>query len=153
MKPFHPFLIPILAASILASAGDARGKDKVKVFILAGQSNMEGKAKNSLLEHQATDPKTADLFKHLRKDGQWTVREDAWIKFFERHGGLTIGYGSRDRTGVELEFGNTVADHFDEPVLIIKAAWGGHSLVELFRSPSAGLPPEEKLQEQLEQAL
>ena len=31
----------------------------VKVFILAGQSNMEGKAPNALLDHQATDPKTA----------------------------------------------------------------------------------------------
>lgn len=30
----------------------------VKVFILAGQSNMEGKAKNELYEHQAQAPQT-----------------------------------------------------------------------------------------------
>lgn len=30
----------------------------VKVFILAEQSNMEGKAPNTLLDYQATDPKT-----------------------------------------------------------------------------------------------
>ena len=32
---------------------------KRKVFVLAGQSNMEGKAQNSLLEYQATAPKTS----------------------------------------------------------------------------------------------
>jgi hypothetical protein len=40
-----------------------------------------------------------------------------------------------------------MGDHFNDPVVIIKAAWGGHSLVKLFRSPSAGLPSDEKLQE------
>jgi len=37
-------------------------------------------------------------------------------------------------------------------VLLIKAAWGGHSLFKLFRSPSAGLPSDENLQKELEQA-
>ena len=40
-----------------------------------------------------------------------------------------------------------MGDHFDEPVLLIKAAWGGHSLFKLFRSPSAGMPSEEALEE------
>ena len=43
----------------------ADGPKTVKVFILAGQSNMEGKAPNALLDHQATDGKTKDLFAHL----------------------------------------------------------------------------------------
>ena len=133
-------------------AAQQPGKGPVRVFILAGQSNMEGKAPNALLEHQAGDPKTKDLFAHLRKDGQWIVRDDVFVKFLERRGGLTIGYGSPDRTGVELEFGTVLGDHFDEPVLLIKAAWGGHSLFKLFRSPSAGLPSDEKLQAELEQA-
>jgi alpha-galactosidase len=33
-----------------------------------------------------------------------------------------------------------MGEHFDEPVLLIKAAWGGHSLYKNFRSPSAGIP-------------
>ncbi len=37
-------------------------------------------------------------------------------------------------------------------MLLIKAAWGGHSLVKLFRSPSAGLPSDEKLRKELEDA-
>ncbi|MBT7256025.1 MAG: hypothetical protein HN882_13560, partial [Planctomycetaceae bacterium] len=65
----------------------------VKVFILAGQSNMEGKAKNTLLEHQAQDAKTKELFNHLRSNDEWVVRDDAFIKFLDRSGGLTIGYG------------------------------------------------------------
>lgn len=145
-----------LAALVVAplqssAAGDVPAKT-VKVFILAGQSNMEGKAPNALLDRQADDPKTKDLFAHLRKDGKWIVRDDVFIKFLKRRGGLTIGYGSPDRTGVELEFGTVMGDHFDEPVLLIKAAWGGRSLCKDFRSPSAGLPAEDKLQAELEQA-
>ena len=136
----------VISAPLFGAAGD------VKVFILAGQSNMEGKAVNALLDHQATDAKTKDLFTHLRKDGKWIVRDDVFIKFLKRKGGLTIGYGSPGRTGVELEFGHAMGDHFDEPVILIKAAWGGHSLFKLFRSPSAGLPSEEKLKAELDNA-
>ncbi|MBP87490.1 MAG: sialate O-acetylesterase [Planctomycetaceae bacterium] len=131
------------------SADDAK---TVKVFILAGQSNMEGKASNELLEHQVTDSKTKDQFAHLRKNGEWIVRDDVFIKFLDRSGGLTIGYGSPNKTGAELEFGNTMGKRFDEPVVLIKAAWGGHSLYQKFRPPSAGLPSDDVLQTELERA-
>ena len=131
-----------LATTTAVRAADAA--KTVKVFILAGQSNMEGKAANSLLEYQAEAPETKDLFKHLRKDGKWIVRDDVFIKYLNRKGPLTIGYGSPGCTGVELEFGTMMGDHFHEPVLLIKAAWGGHSLYQLFRSPSAGYPSEDK---------
>ena len=127
-------------------------QEPVQVFVLAGQSNMEGKAPNSLLDFQATDPKTRDLFANLRKDDQWIVRDDVFIKFLERKGPLTIGYGSPGRTGPELEFGTAMGDHFKEPVVLVKAAWGGHSLYKLFRSPSAGFPADEVLQKELRQA-
>ena len=136
-----------LATTTAVRAADAT--KTVKVFILAGQSNMEGKAANSLLEYQAEAPETKDLFKHLRKDGKWIVRDNVFIKYLNRKGPLTIGYGSPGCTGVELEFGTVMGDHFHEPVLLIKAAWGGHSLYQLFRSPSAGYPSEEKLQAEL----
>ncbi len=136
----------VLAAPLFGAAG------KVKVFILAGQSNMEGKANNELLDHQATDAKTQALFAHLRKDGKWIVRDDVFIKFLGRTGPLPIGYGSPGRTGVELEFGHAMGNHFAEPVVLIKAAWGGHSLYKLFRSPSAGMPSDEVLQAELAKA-
>lgn len=146
---------PLAALFLLALAPHtvARGDEPpVRVFILAGQSNMEGKAPNTLLDHQATDPKTRDLFKHLRKDGKWAVRDDVFIKFLDRKGPLTVGYGSPGRTGPELEFGTTMGNHFNEPVLLIKTAWGGHSLYKQFRPPSAGLPAVEMLQKELAQA-
>jgi alpha-galactosidase len=139
-------------ATALAMTPCAQAEKPVKVFILAGQSNMEGKAVNSLLESQAKDPKTKELFAHLRKNDEWIVRDDVFIKYLNRKGGLTIGYGSPDRTGVELEFGTVMGDHFDEPVVLIKAAWGGHSLYKPFRPPSAGLPPAEILNEELAKA-
>lgn len=150
--------LPHLCIAILAvclSAGPLAAADPaapVKVFILAGQSNMEGKASNTLLEHQATAPETKDQFAHLRNNQGWVERDDVFIKYLNRSGPLTIGYGSPNKTGVELEFGTVMGDHFDEPVLLIKAAWGGHSLYQKFRSPSSGLPADEVLQKELEQA-
>lgn len=126
--------------------------DRVQVFVLAGQSNMEGKAKNELLEHQATDARTRSHFAHLRNDGEWITRDDVFVKFLERRGPLTVGYGSPGRTGVELELGTVLGDALDEPVLLIKAAWGGHSLFKLFRPPSAGLP-RERMEAELAKAI
>jgi len=132
----------------------ASAEKTVKVFILAGQSNMEGKAKNSLLEYQATQEATkAHYASFLHKDGNWVIRNDVWIKYLKRHGGLTIGYGSPNQTGPELAFGTVLGEHYTEPVLLIKTAWGGHSLYQKFRSPSAGLPTEAKLKEELAKAI
>ena len=146
----------VACAAVMGScwiANDAaRADDVVRVFVLAGQSNMEGKAPNALFEHQATDPKTSEFFARFRADDKWVERDDVFIKYLGRHGKLTLGYGSRDRTGVELAFGTMVGDHFDEPVLLIKAAWGGHSLVKNFRPPSAGFPSDEYLADELKRA-
>ncbi len=124
----------------------------VKVFILAGQSNMEGKARNTLLDYQAANAPTKELFTHLRKDDKWITRDDVFIKFLERKGPLTVGYGSPSCTGVELEFGTMMGNYYNEPVILVKAAWGGHSLYKLFRSPSAGFPADEVLQKELVQS-
>jgi len=138
----------LIVALVLWLPGVVCAADKpkpVKVFILAGQSNMEGKAKTSLVEYQAAQPATRDLYEHLRKDGRWIERDDVWIKFLDRQGKLTVGYGSPQCIGPELEFGTVVGDHYAEPVLLIKVAWGGRSLYRDFRPPSAGLPPAEVL--------
>src|SRR5436309_6401812 len=138
----------LIVTVLLTLSGPARAADPqkpVKVFILAGQSNMEGKAKVSLLEYQAQQPATRDLFKHLRKDNQWIERADVWIKYLGHKGKLTVGYGSPKCIGPELGFGLVVGDHYAEQVLLIKTAWGGRSLYRDFRSPSAGFPPAKVL--------
>ncbi len=149
----HPLLLAsCLLLSPLAALHAADASKPVKVFILAGQSNMEGKSPNALFDHQATNASTKAIFAHLRKDEKWIVRDDVFIKFLDRSGPLTVGYGSPGRTGPELEFGTVMGNHFEEPVILIKAAWGGHSLYKLFRSPSADFPAAEVLEKELKQA-
>lgn len=148
-----PLLAAMLVAALSPSPVFAQAPSAtapVKVFVLAGQSNMEGKAPNTLLDSQAADPKTRELFAHLRKDDKWVVRDDVFIKFLDRKGPLTVGFGSPGRTGPELEFGTAMGNHFEEPVLLVKTAWGGHSLYKNFRPPSAGLPSAEALQTELD---
>jgi len=48
---------------------------------------------------------------------------------------------NKDKIGPELGFGWVVGNATDEPVLLIKCAWGGKSLGVDFRPPSSGLPP------------
>ncbi|MGE3805374.1 MAG: sialate O-acetylesterase [Gemmataceae bacterium] len=147
MTPFRC----VLVVGFVLLASPLRAEDKpVKVFILAGQSNMVGagfvkadpkrnEGKGSL-EHLAKDPATAGRFKHLLgKNGEWASRDDVFIHYFDRKGPLTVGYGSGvDRIGPELGFGCVVGDAYDEPVLLIKLAWGGKSLAKDFRPPSSG---------------
>lgn len=52
---------------------------------------------------------------------------------------LTVGYGANeDRIGPKLGFGTVIGDAYEEPVLLVKLAWGGKSLAKDFRPPSAG---------------
>ena len=144
MKRFL-FLAFGLALVTFAVAADLK---PVKVFILAGQSNMEGKGKiDPLLNHQIIAPETKDFFAHLHKDGKYIERDDVWINYLERRGKLTVGYGSPGCIGLELEFGNIMGNHYDEPVLLIKTAWGGKSIGRDFRPPSSGLQSKEKIDE------
>jgi len=135
---------------------------KLKVFILAGQSNMQGagqvninpkshtKGKGSL-EYLMKDPKTAAKFAHLKnKKGEWVTRKDVWIRYDERQDGLRPGFGARNTTiGPELGFGTIVGDAIEEPVLLIKTCWGGKSIMVDFRSPSSGMPPNDMMKKML----
>ncbi|MGB0413404.1 MAG: M60 family metallopeptidase [Coraliomargarita sp.] len=119
----------------------------LKVFILAGQSNMQGHAKVSTFDHMAMDPKTAPLLKEMRdSNGAPRICDKVWISAIgidkeERHGPLTVGYGAAGKDlkiGPEFSFGITLQRLMDEPILIIKTAWGGKSLHTDFRPPSMG---------------
>ena len=142
----------LTCCALLFAATAAEAGDTVKVYILAGQSNMEGKAQNKLWEYQATAPETQDFFAHLRDGEQWIERDDVFIKFLNRKGPLTLGFGSRDRTGSEFEFGYVMGEYHDDPVLLIKTAWGGHSLYKSFRS-SSNPPPTDMLTAELQRRI
>jgi hypothetical protein len=124
----------------------------LKVFILAGQSNMQGHAKVSTFDDLASDPKTAPLLKDMRdeagkprvSDRVWITSVgclgNAWDDLSEQKGKLTAGFGAggEDNIGPEFTFGLTMEKLLNEPVLIIKTSWGGRSLHTDFRSPSGG---------------
>jgi hypothetical protein len=145
--------LALLLAAVAALTVPAHAKP-LRVFILAGQSNMEGHAKTETFDYIGDDPTTAPLLSQmLGPDGKPKVCEGAWISFFtgtgdqngEGFGKLTAGYGSRrnpeqdgGKIGPEFTFGLTMDAAFEEPVLLIKAAWGGKSLHTDFRPPSAG---------------
>lgn len=147
----HSLALLALAALIAMTAPLNAAEKPLKVFILAGQSNMEGhgiiksdpkrNGGQGSLEHVARDPATAKTFGHLLDaKGNWVVRDDVWCHYLDRNRGkLTAGFGvGKDKIGPELGFGFVVGDAFQEPVLLIKLAWGGKSLAVDFRPPSAG---------------
>jgi hypothetical protein len=156
--PFHRSQLaqhdPEMFALLQTLWGEPEGSPgPIKVFILAGQSNMEGAGAiaadpqrnggQGSLEFLVRDPATAPRFASLRgDDGNWRTRDDVWITYLEREGPLTVGFGARqDRIGPELGFGWVQGDALGEPVLLIKCAWGGKSLAVDFRPPSAGSVP------------
>ena len=151
---FIVILTSLAVQPLLPAAGATK---PLKVFILAGQSNMEGHAKVETFDYIGDDPATAPLLTMMRgADGKPTVCDGAWISYFTGHydgsangegvGKLTAGYGARGdkptedggKIGPEFTFGLTMDAAFAEPVLIIKTAWGGKSLHTDFRPPSAG---------------
>jgi alpha-galactosidase len=155
-RPLHSLLLLLIALLAMHPLTAAAQPKKLKVFILAGQSNMEGPASIKTFDYIGDDPATAPMLKMmLGTDGKPAVCDGAWISYltgageknFVLNGRLTAGYGSMwgqvptkpgDKIGPEFTFGLTMDAALDEPVLIIKAAWGGKSLHTDFRPPSAG---------------
>ena len=169
-----PVIVLAMAAQCLA---DQSAKSPVKVFILAGQSNMEGQGVVDLdheqyynggrgtLERVMRDPAKAPRFKHLKdKAGDWVVREDVWVWYKTDRDGIKKGrlgigytvYSGKHHMGPELQIGHILGNHLDNQVLLIKTAWGGKSLYKDFRPPSAGGevgPYYTKMLDEIQQAL
>jgi hypothetical protein len=142
----------IMALFATTSSAFATAKP-LKIYILAGQSNMEGHARVETFDYIGEDPATAPMLKEMRNsDGKPRVCDDVWISYLtgmkqvgEGHGKLTAGYGARSnpeqdggKIGPEFTFGIYMGKAYDGPVLLIKTAWGGKSLNTDFRPPSAG---------------
>ncbi|HBV62607.1 MAG TPA: sialate O-acetylesterase [Rhodopirellula sp.] len=151
----------LLAYIAVATWSSASATETVKVFVLAGQSNMQGHGKvdaeprsnagKGSLEWLVNHPTTSKKYSPLvDATGDWKERSDVQIVYLDRKGNLTPGYGHREGfIGPELGFGQVVGDAFEAPVLLIKVAWGGKSLGKDFRPPSAGGEVGEYYQELL----
>lgn len=139
-------LLAALPGESAAAEGPAAARGRpLAVYILAGQSNMQGHAKISTFEHIGMDPATQPLLvEMLGPDGRPTVCERVWISSIgcadaEQTGRLTAGFGATpEKIGPEFTFGLTMQKLTAAPILIIKTSWGGKSLHTDFRPPSAG---------------
>jgi hypothetical protein len=140
----HRVFITFLALAALALPMHAK---PLQVFILAGQSNMQGQAKVSTFEHIGMDPATKPMLDEMMgPDGKPKVCERVWISSIgcadqEQIGKLTAGYGSSQngpKIGPEFTFGLYMQKFTDAPILLIKTSWGGKSLNTDFRPPGAG---------------
>lgn len=148
----------------------------LRVFLLAGQSNMEGQAVVDLDHEQHYNGGRGTLARllegeqarkrwgHLRAaDGTWAKRDDVGVWYRssqeEKIGLLSIGYAvyhGRHHFGPELGIGHALGKRLEDPVLLVKAAWGGKSLHVDFRPPSAGGergPYYDRIFEELDAAL
>jgi len=133
-----------------AGAGADIGPGKVRVFVLAGQSNMVGKGivdddhpvyyngGRGNLEHVMQSSPLRSMYSHLKDaDGEWTVRDDVGVRYVRPNGeimagGLTVGYTESGfdalRIGPELQIGHVLGDHYDEPVVLIKVVGRGRAV-------------------------
>lgn len=122
----------------------------LKVFVLAGQSNMQGHAQVRTLEHLKISEDSKWLRDLIETDqGAPKVSDRVWISSLgsaesEKTGLLSVGYGASQngpKLGPEYTFGLKMEKEIEGPILIIKTAWGGKSLHTDFRPPSAGPYP------------
>ncbi len=142
-----------IAPGVTAQAKPIPANGKLKIFILSGQSNMVGFGQlegspGTMETYVESKPKA---YGHLvDKKGKHIVRDDVWIVNLsyadkKQQGWLTTGYGaSPGHIGPEYGFGFVAGDHYEDPVLIIKSAWGGRSLQHNFLSPSSADYPAPK---------
>ncbi len=143
-------LILIVAALCVAPGANTLVAAPLKIYIMAGQSNMQGRARDSTLPHMKSHPDTAHMAARMvNEKGEPRSIDDVWIAALgvrkdqeEKTGPLMMGYGydggGGNKIGPEMGFGITMQEHLKEPILIIKTTWGGKSLHGDFRPPSAG---------------
>ncbi len=145
------FLVIAAMLTLMAGFGDLAAGEPLKVFILAGQSNMVGYGNVSTFDSMKADPVTAAILKEmLAPDGSPRVSQKVWISSIgclgntwddmtEKHGLLTAGFGGPgNNIGPEFTFGIYMEKALGKPILLIKTAWGGRDLNTEFRSPGSG---------------
>ncbi len=122
---------------------------KVKVFVLAGQSNMQGYG--SIVDPENDPGSLTSVIENdiegnwseIGQVGDWNSTEGAFL-YFANNGdtirtNVTVGQGANSNLiGAELMFAHHLDACIDDPILIIKTAWGGKNLAVDFRPPSAG---------------
>lgn len=138
-------MLVCLAPAYAAPAAIPKADKPLTVYILAGQSNMQGKSQVSTIPRMALSPETKSLHDAmLDEKGEPKDIGNVSIVYFTggrnvpdsmRYG--TLKAGRFKSIGPEMGFGITMGKQLGEPILIIKVAWGGKSLKKNYRPPSA----------------
>lgn len=124
-----------------------------------GDLNKPAADQKATLVRYIMEPQNVEKYKFLyngkeKTKSGWTIRDDVFITIgnwphakpgeqgystSQKHGGLAPYYGGfrNGGFGPELGIGNVLGDHYDEPVLLVKIAFGATSLVKNFGPPSA----------------
>ncbi len=118
----------LLLASFLPAQDEAPVADKVvRLFVFAGQSNMEG-----------ADTKASDIDRYPPFRGVGRPRDDVRYWFMlgppgpkcETEGWVALGPDHAGRFGPELTFAESITRSTSAPIAIIKSAWGGTTLAK-----------------------
>lgn len=149
-----------VAATTSASASSPK-PGPLLVFLLAGQSNMEGQSptdstdpnpgctgcphRNGTLAWMVFNETRAEVqawsSKLVNPDGSWLVLPSVWMWGNENQGttNWTVGNGvTKNANGPEYGFGYGIAQAAPQQALLAKWARGGTSLAQDWRPPSSG---------------
>lgn len=123
--------LAVLCGILLTGPAQA---EKVKVYIMMGQSNMLGFGtvgpadKEGTLEHAIAND---GLFPYLKEGGSWVTRDDARYAFImsgKERANDWLQTPTKGKFGPELGFGFMVAEANEAPVLMLKSCIGNRSL-------------------------
>jgi len=120
-----------------------------KIFVLAGQSNMEGMGSVEHMRKLLNDTKTYDEYSTYWNETShdWAERDDVFVKFNDQTGYLKVGFGAQyfffdlehfgPELGMRWVLGDEILGCVGRPMFFLKTAYGGRDLAIDFRPPSS----------------
>jgi len=124
-------------------APDGPRKPKLRIYLLAGQSNMEGKGHVRHIKwlKENAEPEERKVFARYHRDDSFVDVKRVFIRYKDRIGALNVGWGTnRELIGPEYGFGLTMAEATAGDILLLKVSEGGKTLKTEFLPPSSGGP-------------
>jgi len=127
--PNKNLAVAALLCLITAAHAPAAENKPIKIYLMAGQSNME--------DHNYFGPECTTRFPDIDK-----TRDDVWcISAGKISGPLKCGFGggaaSENVFGPELVMGRILGEAIDNPIIMFKSTTGGTQLHTRWRPPSA----------------
>ena len=122
---------------------EAKFAPKLKIYLLAGQSNMEGKGHIRHIKWLKAngEPDERPVFQRIHRKDKFSDVSRTYIRYKNRIGKLNVGWGSnKDLIGPEYAFGLYMSEACAGDVLLLKVSEGGKTLKTEFLPPSSGGP-------------